>query len=50
MGINVGAIYQSSLMFWGPKTNKVIINVVVAAFLSGFIPTLVLAIRGCHGS
>ena len=50
IGKVIWTTYESSLMFWGPKTNKFIIRVVFAAFFWGFIPPLVLAIRGCHGS
>ena len=47
IGVDIG---QPSLMFWGPKTNKVMIEDGFAATMSGFIPTLFLDIRGCHGS
>ena len=32
-------------MFWGRKTNEVTIEVVVATFISGFVPRLSLWIR-----
>ena len=42
IGVGIGTICQASLMFWGRKTNKVIIKVVGATFISHFVPTLVL--------
>ena len=49
LGVDIGTTYEPSLMSWGTKSNKVKIKVVFAAFVSGFIPTLILATRGCHG-
>ena len=48
VGMDFGISYEPSLMSWGAKTNEVMIQVVVAAFMSGFILMFVSIIRGCH--